>query len=82
MKQFFCRLTMFCLFPKRIREVGCYVVRSTRRRNKGAERRKTTLRFRTQRSECRRNVDEGLLVTRECVSLEVMPAFQSAASCL
>lgn len=43
-------------------------------RNKGAERRKTTLRFRTQMSECGRNVDEGLLVTRESVSPEVMPS--------
>lgn len=40
------------------------------------KRRETALRYRTQRSECRKNVDEGLLVTRECVSLEVMPIFQ------
>jgi hypothetical protein len=58
--------------------VGNDVVRSTRRVmvKRAVERRKTTRRFQTQRSEWRRNVDEDLLVTRECVSLEVMPSFQ------
>ena len=38
---------------------------------------KTIQRFRTQKGECRKNVDEGLLVGRECVSLGVMPSSAS-----
>lgn len=34
----------------------------------------------TKRSECRKNVDEGLLVTRVAVSLRVVSLSQQAAS--